>query len=63
MLILLTNTDHVKKNFNKKYIDIYGVDLEDTMEVKLKIMNELDHDEQIEKLGIEPLEKLEEILY
>ena len=28
------------------------------MEVKTKIMNELDHDEQIEKLGIEPLEKL-----
>lgn len=52
------DTDEVKKNFNRKYIDIYGVDLEDAMEVKTKIMNELDHDEQMEKLGIEPLEKL-----
>jgi hypothetical protein len=52
------DTEQVKKNFNRKYMDILGVDLEDTMEVKTKIMNELDHDVQIEKLGVEPLEKL-----
>ena len=28
------------------------------MDVKTKIMNELDHDEQIEKLSFDPLEKL-----
>lgn len=53
-----TDNIEVKENHNRKYIDITDVNLEDPMNVKAQIMNKLSDNEQLEILGIEPLEKL-----